>query len=53
MGLGNPFTYGSGVLCCFIGLALYGREINSDASIMPGVIITVIGVTLLLISYTK
>lgn len=46
-------AYMAGVASCFAGLALYGREINSPGSILPGAVLIIVGVVLLLYSYME
>ena len=45
--------YFCGVMSCFAGLVLYGHEVNSDGSIVAGAVCIVVGVILLLFSYTN
>ena len=45
--------YMVGVMSCFAGLVLYGHEVKSDGSIVAGGILIVVGVILLLFSYTN
>lgn len=45
--------YVCGTMSCFAGLVLYGREVKTDGSIISGAILIVVGVILLLASYTE
>ena len=45
--------YFCGTLSCFAGLVLYGHEVKSDGSIISGAVLIVVGVILLLFSYTN
>lgn len=45
--------YFCGVMSCFAGLIMYGREVKTDGSILTGGILIVVGVILLLFSYTN
>ena len=45
--------YFCGVMSCFSGLVLYGHEIKFDGSIISGGVLIVVGVILLLFSYTN
>ena len=46
-------AYLAGVASCFAGLTLYGHEINSPGSILPGAVLIIVGVVLLLYSYME
>ena len=46
-------AYVGGVCSCFSGLVLYGHELKSDGSIIAGAVLIVVGVILLLFSYTN
>lgn len=45
--------YACGTASCFAGLILYGNEVKTDGSIISGGILIVVGVILLLASYTE
>ena len=45
--------YLCGTASCFAGLVLYGHGVENDQSIMAGAILIVVGVILLLASYTE
>lgn len=49
----KTICYACGTMSCFAGLILYGHEVNSDGSILAGAILIVVGVILLLASYTE
>ena len=45
--------YACGTMSCFAGLVLYGHGVENDRSIMAGAVLIVVGVILLLASYTE
>ena len=49
----KTICYLCGTMSSFAGLVLYGREVKTDGSIISGAILIVVGVILLLASYTE
>ena len=49
----KAICYFCGTMSCFSGLVLYGREVKTDGSIISGAVLIVVGVILLLFSYTN
>lgn len=49
----KTICYACGTMSCFAGLVLYAREVKTDGSIISGAVLIVVGVILLLASYTE
>ena len=49
----KAICYFCGTMSCFAGLVLYGHEVKTDGSIIFGAFLIVVGVILLLFSYTN
>ena len=49
----RPLAYIFGVACCFLGMIIYGRHLETDRDILIGSILITAGIVALLASYMK